>query len=265
MLFTLPKASLFQQKNQTNKPSPPFGSPSPRQPATWIIGIQAAIELGVVFLINEGGFQHHLGGLFFFPTWRNTVFSQLKYVYIADTQTAQPCLPLLIKGWKRQLQEQDVSYQETSAAEHHISVCCNRAKLRAAAVTFRAPVCLSLADGIQKRQQKPSHKAFSGKFMERKQEWPQCHCWWSPRSTWDFRAGSLIFHPAPHETQKSSATPRWSCTPQELPPKVQLSGGVNVSHPDFPSRKGSSLTFANNRTPTLKFKQKKLLQCTVFD
>lgn len=94
---------------------------------------------------------------------------------------------------------------------------------------------------------------------------PQCHCWWSPRSTWDFRAGSLIFHPALHETQKSSATPRWSCTPQELPPKVQLSGGVNVSHPDFPSRKGSSLTFANNRTPPLKFKQKKLLQCTVFD
>ena len=39
-------------------------------------------------------------------------------------------------------------------------------QLRAAAVTFKAPVCLSLADGIQEKYQKPPDKAFSGKFVE---------------------------------------------------------------------------------------------------
>lgn len=45
---------LIYPAKTNNKPPPPFGSPSPRQPATWLIGMKAAIELGMVFLTNEG-------------------------------------------------------------------------------------------------------------------------------------------------------------------------------------------------------------------
>lgn len=265
MLFTLPKASLFQQKNQTNKPSPPFGSPSPRQPASWIIGIKAAIELGVVFLINKGGFQHHLGGLFFF-------FSYLKkYSFF----TIEICIYSRYPDSSTMSSLTDQGLKKTTAG----TGC-----LVSRDVSCRASHQRVLQQS--KTQSCSSDFQSSSLFILG---------WWHPEETAEAITQSIQWEiygkearvatvpllvvtqinmrfqsRKPHLSSSTSrnpekATPRWSCTPQELPPKVQLSGGVNVSHPDFPSRKGSSLTFANNRTPPLKFKQKKLLQCTVFD
>lgn len=78
------------------------------------------------------------------------------------------------------------------------------------------------------------------------------------------KASSFIQH---HTKPRNAQLPQGEAAPhRRLLPQVQLSAGANVSHPDFPSTKGSCLTFANNRTPPLKFKQtKKWLRRTAFD
>lgn len=156
----------------------------------------------------------------------------------SDCQTAQSCLHLLIKDKKTTAGTGRVSHQEPSAAEHHIGTTGS---------CSRTLGCSGLPAGIQEARQKSLDRAQMGGLpklslqkggesgccclmavrcckvtrLDGKGQTEQCKEQFVParfsplkkksshphRSMSNFRAKSLVLHPAPHWIQTSTATP----------------------------------------------------------
>lgn len=175
----------------------------------------------------------------FFPLERSNFLDKSTFLKVtSDCQTAQSCLHLLIKDKKTTAGTGRVSHQEPSAAEHHIGTTGS---------CSRTLGCSGLPAGIQEARQKSLARAQMGGLpklslqkggesgccclmavrcckvtrLDGKGQTEQCKEQFVParfsplkkksshphRSMSNFRAKSLVLHPAPHWIQTSTATP----------------------------------------------------------